>query len=1020
MGQLERFLPPSLRFSDTQRPSADQHIGEAVQIIDRARRFGENDLDVLEYMLVRYGRDHAILHLIDELLKDVSTRLRPTDELPSNIHWPASLLNGELHQKFEVDAPVQSVCRYSNLEERYRDHTNEDSVYTSSTMRQIWLSLGRMIITAAKLGGPKSQHIMSTVYRALAKIHHYNLVPETVYTYQPTPYSSTVNRPPILHLLSSRILTTLSDAVWRSQQEEVITRAAEKGTPLESLSRDPPGGRFRLKVLDLGPEVWLEFVLWCCVEGRYASTGAKIISQLNKDVDQPWYAVNWTSNDVGRSVPLVDWSRANARTGGTVGRIEGYSKEQPLANIPSRTISAEVVLALAEGLVTASDIGHLLKPMLLERCAKNIQSLISFLEPHSLPAEYFDYLSVRLLQTEKIDIEGTPKMLDMWSQVMEEMRNLESVTPRAEAKISLDYEAIVNQSRLNAGLTHQVLTAYIHNDLYLQSIDVFSKLQYQIDKVKLQSIIAFVHGPRNADAGFFDVRSVAARQEYADSHGELPSYKMAALLQHMTSNAQLHIAEWMVYSDDVDGPSIPRNTFGQLSTAAALVRLAPETKDDFILDSIAEEGRKWRFKPAVKLLRSLVDAHIIRLDFSRAMLVLEQLQNSIAGGYSPNNLASLAATILRLEEALASSKHGQLNAALNEALSLMQQMLNGTYNGTKGDFYQSQVRIFRHQVRHLLRVFEALPGSNLVSIARRFKDKYAFTNAPNLVPGVFNTLLSGIVDARGAQEGRRIWQIFCRDPRVLANVDIGQQELELFLNEVAARSDDDFQDDYEMQVAGTLEDEEEETGVYGVTLRDDEGTGDHIETYPGDDEADVFEAFNSGPNPPHSDISFSADFETNISAAPTSVLEVEDSGTRPRADLQQPSSPQTMQHVGDNPADRNPVVIPCISTMRIIVRRALLERDSSHSRDIIVWAAPYMRRMGLSMQDFARETSIGLPGSLTGGRELAMRQQIDNTEGTPLPEQPPVPIRRHFVSGSDWIHGQRQLLWGNLLRDHRS
>lgn len=1012
MRKVERFLPQHLRFADTQSPSAAQSTLQLLRILDRARYYVGNDFDLLEYMVVSYSRDDAVLWLCDELLKATLAQVEPSNDLPSNIQWPALFFDGEPTRSYDVGAPAQRLRRYHNLEEQYKHQTTAEARLLALTMRQIWLSLGHLVIAATKIQGTRSPQIMATVYRALAKAHHCGLIPESVYAYQATPYSSTVRRPPILHLLSSRILTTLSDAVWRSQQEQVIAQAAESGVPFEILSRDPPGGRFRLKVLEMGPEVWLEFILWCCVEGGFSSTGAKIVEQLRSDTKDPWFAVNWTANNIGRSAPLVDWDRVKARHGGTVGRIEGYSREQPLANVPSRTISVEVVLALTEGALLPPTSGSPFRPPQFEAILRNVRSLISFLEPHDLAPEYFDYLSARFLFTELFDPESHPRIFDKWIKAMSEFRGLESAHPYPGPEVSLSYPAIVSQSLLASGLIQQLLMIYIHHDHYLQSIDVFSRLQYEIDKMKLQSIIGFVRSPREEAQGFFDTRPATAQMEYVKSYGELPRYGTAVLLQHLVANHQLDLATWMVKSDDVDGPLIPTSAFGEISTARALIRLAPEIEDETILPRIAEIGRKWRFRPAVKLLRDLVDAHIKRHDFKRAGLVLDQLRESIAGGYSPANLATLAATILRLQGSISEAPNDIVQTRhLAEASSLLHRILAGAYDGTSGDFYRVQMTLFRQQVGHLLRIIESFPPSRLSYVAKTFRGKYATGNAPNLAPAVFDILLSGVVDSMGAQEGRKMWQLFCQDPRTSPHIDNDRRELELFLSETAAGSEHDSLYD-------------DSVGQFTSPINDASGDSDALLAADLDPYGEVTAAMRSGhkqtghesvdleDRDPRSDSSLTSGFDDVFGLADFDPeLQTLASGSNDDGDQDQHMKTAGLHHVEGVATQPKPAVRPRLSTVRVILRAALREPTSDLSRDIIPWCASFLRHTGLSNEDIEREADAN------SMRVSSMTEQrFSAGASTPPAKESRVPIRTTWITGTDHVPRKRELLWQNSLR----
>lgn len=271
--KLEPFLPPRLRLSGGRdKPRSD------ISLLVSTLRYSKNQikdrrgepLDLLTSLVVDHGRYDAVLYLIDKLLHFAAGRedIASRDCLPSNLQWVTpsmTLLREEWHPVNAEAIGVQKKLRpLESLEQRYEQIPTAGSEKIALSL--VWHFLGATIIRSANSNLENAQALLKIVYRALAIAHHLNLVPDNVYSYSPTHFSSTLHRPPILHLLSSRILNTLSDAVWRSKQEEAISEAASSGISFRQLGQDPPGGRFRLKVRDLGPEAWLELILWCCVE----------------------------------------------------------------------------------------------------------------------------------------------------------------------------------------------------------------------------------------------------------------------------------------------------------------------------------------------------------------------------------------------------------------------------------------------------------------------------------------------------------------------------------------------------------------------------------------------------------------------------------------------------------------------------------------------------------------------------------------------------------------------------------
>lgn len=983
MRVLEPLLPVGLRTSAMEEQQTFEDVQDLLKILHLAEVCVGNQFDLLHHMLLKYGRDRAALYLLDKMLSDVSAPASEVHKVPSNVMWPDLLDLGS--STFDLDQP-ENTAKSLPLEDQYSDN---DRIPTQrAVMRRILLSLGKLVIVATKTEASESRLIMSFVYQVLAKIHHCGLLPETIYDYPISPYSTTVNRPPVLHLLSGRILTILSDAVWRSQQDEHIARAAAESHSIEGVFKDPPGGRFRLRVRDLGPEVWLEFILWCCVEWRFGVTGASIVESLRGEHEMPWFAIHWTSNDLGHSVPLVDWQKVHMRTGGTVGRIESYSGEQPLAAVPERTISAEVVLALVESVVNTS--GTLYQTTIRggtmeQRISHHVQNLISFLEPHSLPTEYLDYLAIRLLQSDHPEGYKAVQSLSAMSSLLTELHDLERATPPELFKPTLAYRDIIAQSLTRVSLLQQSLMADIRSGLIFESTERFSSIQHFVDRSKVQNMLAFLQTSRQDDKNFFGGESSLHHQEYSGSHGQPPAHIMAAFLQHITENNELELAQWMLYSDDVDGPAISKRLFKEQSIARAVTRLATETLDMDLLQKIIQStALNRRLKPSVKLRRAITDAQIRLMEFSRAASSLKGLRTTIAGGYSPQNLATLAATILRME--LSSNNDDQsigVRTKIRQARLLMTDILSGQYNATSGEFYRSQLSLFRRQVANVLQILQALPQSSVCRVAKAFPQFQVAGNAPNLDSATFNCLLSGIVDAHGVETGISIWKKFCQYPLPQDESQADHDALESFLTDVDIDEYADLEDDFFLPATEpvALYDEQE---LYPTEPSYDENPSEdwasespntktwsaaqeeplhpafdrHMEhandiAWSVQSEPSLHPSFGNDEEPPMSEISFTADIPGSDLMSQTTKV-VSSAGTSDfDSDQPEDMNSKPENHVRDDQSKLRHCVVPNIHSVRIILRAAV--RQPVEKAKAVKWASWWMWLLGRSKDEIEFE-----------------------------------------------------------------
>jgi len=810
--KLDQYLPKELRSSGNQSNQASGSSPQdaadikrkVMNILNNAQSY--SNLDILEYMSLDQSRYKAVVYLADLLLNPLAVSADNDSKgslLPSNIRWPISFTEytyGPIH----LDSSSYTwTTGTSWWEEPFNDATADPQ--KEKVMKIILPLLAKLTIAAFQLreideegeegvlhqlSDAEARTLMRTVHIITARLHHLDLVPPEIYNYSLPTGTTNVQRPPILHLLSSRILSSLSDSVWREQQDEAIEKALQQGMSYKQISRDVPGGRFRLKVRELGPEVWLEFLLWFCVEGGYASAGAKILSALRCQKDSPWYAVHWCSNHgLETPVPQVDWEKARTRLGGTAGKLEGYSPEEPLAHIPRQTVSAEVVLALIECLFNNINTGIRGSGMSASKFQSYLLEVLSFLEPHALGPEYFNYLTVRFLQTGTSFINAQPDGLRSWYHAISQARSLETIKPPTGYTRSLNLERIAAQTELQAGVLHQALQGFTNQNNATEAVNCFTDIQRHVDSSRLESIGTFLMSPSQQNSGNSLLAvSDKSRPDFLQSHGQLPTYKMAGFL-NMVTNAQLFgLGQWLLNSIDVDGPLIPMSVYGDLCMRVSLNKYADATGNSDLIRQVVSAPRQCGKGLSVSALRAITNALISVSEWSNASAALTELKLMPGGGYSPNIVARLGAKIIEIESQLRRLK---LDEDLSEAITLLSDILAGVFDGPRFDFILSTRRTLSQQIGFLLRLFENVPpvkerdimhipdselgnrghqpASQLTDLASRFKSKFPISNDATLAPESFNEVLAAIVQCRGAVEGVRMWNMFCKDPRTSAS-----------------------------------------------------------------------------------------------------------------------------------------------------------------------------------------------------------------------------------------------------------
>ena len=936
--RFNKFLPVRLRIGQDDaslqelEPNVDDILGTDV----RNRKEMEQKTDVYLWM-IEHGHKHAVVSLFNATLKGVASRKQTiSDGLPSNIAWPNHIFDDLEYEAVDVD---RHDLRSASISTEHDDQfLSRSASLDGRFMRHTWTTLARIVLRAADVDSDVAQDYMSTAQLILSTLHNLEMVPNEVYTYTTSSWSSYIKKPPILHLVSSRILTALSDAKWRAQQNDAIAQATALGMSLKEISESVPGGRFRLKVRPLAPEIWLEFILWCCVHGGYWKAATDIIIMLSKS-ENPWFAVRWCSTHSTQGFDsFVDWDRLKLRHGGSVGLIEGYSREKPFVEVPERTVSVEVVLALVDGIIdneinTQPSMDKETALKTLRPHMNDVRSLIQFLEPHDLPSSYFDYLESRLLQTDVLDVNLAPSLLQRWSMRVADVRKLETIREPATAHLGLELESILDNGLLENGVQHQALDRLVQAGALHNALVVFNDCQELTDQKKVKSITEFLQPQTPPEKSFFTSRTHKHHLEYAGSHGQIPYYRLAAFLNVVSDAKLAGLGEWLLFSSDWDGALLPEAAYESTCMFPALLKFASLTKDATLRSRVQAAINQPGRKLSVRTLRALLDSAFIALDLHGARQRLDQLRIAQAGGVGLGNIAQLAVVILKLENAARTSRTPVNTQQHAKATRLMAAILQGQFNCIRGDFTLSQRRLFNQCVSHLLRIFADCDGSVLQRFAKRFAQSYISGNQVSLPAKVFNVLLNGIAETRGAIQARKVFELFCQEPGTEDGHYVYSDPLneELYYDEDVPEAT--TRDSQAAQPSTPGENASERSMAAGNSLT--EATDlDFTDAQP----TTFVDSFFTG----------HAETDSNPVGEGSIVAPAIESGSSQ-------SSPQADASATDIDAYLTPmqVTVANLSTLRTIVSVAVVERDtgeletSSEGRDVISWALRVYRRLGV-------------------------------------------------------------------------
>ncbi|KAI9885934.1 MAG: hypothetical protein M1823_002260 [Watsoniomyces obsoletus] len=617
-------------------------------------------------------------------------------------------------------------------------------------------SLGTMIQQAAE--HPESaKKIMPHVLHILASLHQINALPPNMYQHAPPAEDATIRSPPTLHLLSSRILASMSDAVWTAH-EKVIAESVE-GTPNRTTHRGliPP---VRITGVDLPPEVWMEFVLWACVKGGYPLDGSIIVCRL-----------------VGRTAGQSEWSTCSSEEliRATVPTHDGMYGSR---NAPGRpkTISAEVVKALIDDLVEqiASATPHRgdLKPSHLLLHITLLKSLL-LQGGGRLERNWWKGIISRLMDALTPGLGLHPHVFGRLLRLASESQLTDQ---DAIAKHGLRDDVPASVQAVSVILDHIYWKMYLAAEAgHIMAVNWQLKAARFInDRGEAEEVMP---GEANTDEVAGDtngsgVSTGAARRSQFLSPTGIRNRAAAAYLDLIVQTDMNAIDRGWLFSDMVAGAGIPRDRSVAPELIPALLRFAGFIKD-----------RKWmtqleRHKLAQSelssptnngIIRASLEGHTFLREWDRVTELLEVVKWREDISWDARLVMTLAKKILGFRNTEARSDVDRTED-IERASELLQGLLQGNYGPPETERLQSVEEQERYQ--DALRQMISQASEHFIWLRR---DPYEYSPDVRecaMVPvAAFHTLLKGVIKGYGSSAGRQLWDKWCEEPSLTPSSD---------------------------------------------------------------------------------------------------------------------------------------------------------------------------------------------------------------------------------------------------------
>lgn len=787
---LEPYLPPDLRHDSVSgEVRIVKPIHDVLAIISQARESPYGGLDLLSYLGVCQKRWKAVIWLV-KALSDFYQHYTELEEELGRLRapqWKYDFLDLETLTSAPIWAddivkPLGGSIRLKDLKGQKVALMDGRKIDVGrEVIGQIWRSAASIILQAADspLGDYTSKIIMSHALEILAHLHHINAFPHSIYQYNPPADPSVPHKPPTLALLSSQMMAILSDTAWRAQAFE---NSSEKNWN-ETSGYDGEKRRWGsvtdqdFHVPELSHGIWLDLILWSCIEGGWISEAAWIVGLIDRRKNNSslsWSVVRWDSI-MSQITPEMGWNtRFNLdyqRYGVqqlAMGIPSAGEGEQPCSiKIPPRTLSYEVIMVLIDGLVSNSpNIRN--REDSIQRLQESIGVCKALLETdgQNFDSQIIDSAILRLLDLENSAITRTPELLEEVLRLSSE--EIQSFLHPNPVSASVD-ERTTSNSAIGLGLIHQMLYCFARLNLVHGALRSFKMTQDVVDTYSQQRLRDFLVEGKLQPLFMGGSSSSEDANEYSKVETSefgfqtpfafrLPGHALVAFIDFIIRAELWELGKWLFYSDDVDGPTIPSILCSDPRFQPVVLRFATATADAQLLISVTERLKAPLSQP---VLRALLHCQVAVGKWDSVQELLSYFRDEPGMHWDASDAMSLAAGILRMERSMPKSDRST-SEEVSLPFSILQKLISGEFNSTYSRALFPDLTQFR-LMNQISRILRKIPGKLSTLKSQYFEGTERVCAPINIPVEAFNILIKCIVDCRGSIAGKELWDMWCQD-----------------------------------------------------------------------------------------------------------------------------------------------------------------------------------------------------------------------------------------------------------------
>ncbi|KAF2828495.1 hypothetical protein CC86DRAFT_319316 [Ophiobolus disseminans] len=655
---IDPFLPAHLQ----RTPSKGQDKSHLVTSVDLAlvvNAAQDASVDILSYLGLVEGRWPTVIWMAKKLVEDRRSIEPPLQLEPyANIIWPESeprTLKDLTESPLRTERIRPSRKLQLDLDELTSgpDSINWRHVTVKRALGQLWRSLGSIILAGTERQSGEDL-VMPHVLEVIAYLHHVGFMPDSIYSFRPHENKYALQQPPTLHMLSSKILSALSDASWKAHEASV---KLAKGTKVSYfLGHEIPGSRYKVSITEVAPELWLELVLWSCLHGGWTLDGLAILEQIAfKREQHGWGLISW------REIILAEQQNSPAPSRlGKLFPMNGDAAATPQDRARTRrTISSEVVAAFADALVNRVRVGVGSRGSDPEFVVDQLKILKGFLDANNLSLGFaaWDSIMARLLESGAFVPEKRPEVLLRLFELATGF-GAEVGTANTSATVDAEVPYFFEPTTIPLNLLHRTMRAFIDNGDMNGAMVTLKRLQHHTDENKQKSLHQFFSmlkhdfSPRKNESFTSHLPPI----DFPAFETNMPMPLRAKLLDLATDYKFYDVGRWFLFAEDLDGPLIGRDLYNHRNVAASIVRFGTLAgENDLVLEIVKRVG-VWNAKHQqqrmpVEVLIALLCSQIKLRRWGSVQSMQQYVAETSQVRPRPVILSTFAAELLRLSNA---------------------------------------------------------------------------------------------------------------------------------------------------------------------------------------------------------------------------------------------------------------------------------------------------------------------------------------------------------------------------------